>query len=92
MYVKHMLRTQVYLPYSQVKALKQMASEEEVSMSEVLRRLVGDKLIDQRPVKKVSKRKKHFLDEFLALAKKMKVSGPPDLATNMDKYLYGGKK
>lgn len=95
-YVNYMLRTQVYLPYSQVRTLKQIASEREVSMSEVLRRLISDKLVDKKkPVKEVSKRKKHVLDGLLVLARKFEkagVKGPSDLATNMDEYLYGGKK
>ena len=88
-----MIRTQVYLPYSEVGRLKRMASEEETSMSEILRRLIREKLeVGKKPTKKAGKKRKHVLDRFLALAKKMKVSGPPDLATNMDEYLYGSKK
>ena len=93
--VKHMLRTQVYLPHSQVRTLKEVATDEGVSMSEVLRRLVNEKFIEREKTMKKHRKKVHTLDRLLALAKKfekMGVKGPPDLATNMDEYLYGGKK
>lgn len=91
-----MLRTQVYLPYSQVKALKQMASEKEVYMSEIIRKLVAEKFNGRlKTAKKETKSKsRHAFDGLLALARRFEragVKGPRDLATNMDEYLYGGK-
>lgn len=87
-----MLRTQVYLPYSQVRALKQMASGEDVSFSEVLRRVIREEL--SKKAEKRSHGKKDVADRMLATARKIwKIgSGPKDLAQNLDKYLYGGKK
>jgi len=87
-----MLRTQIYLPYHQVKSLKQTALEERSSVSEIIRGFINKELNEKRTTRKTSKKKKHVLDELLALSKKMKICGPPDLATNLDEYLYGDKK
>ena len=38
-----------------------------------------------QPKKKLSKK------EFLANIKKIRINAPPDFATNIDEYLYGGK-
>ncbi|MDP3724253.1 MAG: hypothetical protein Q8R11_01310 [bacterium] len=86
-----MIRTQIYLSYSQVKSLKQTALEERASVSEIIRSFIDKELSEKKAMRKTLK-KKHVLDELLDLSKKMKMSGPSDLATNLDEYLYGDKK
>ena len=77
------------MPESQVKALKMAATQDNTSVSEVIR-----KAVDQQVIKKGKSSNKRFknagevLLHMADMAKKMKVKGPPDLATNMDKYLY----
>ncbi len=36
-------------------------------------------------------KKKKSKEEFLASLQKIKIDAPPDFATNIDEYLYGGK-
>ena len=85
MYNYLMTRTQIYLPYDQISYLRQRALAENTSVSEIIRRFVYDfglKKGVQRNVGKI----------LLAMAKdaeQRKVKGPKDLATNLDKYLYG---
>ena len=40
------------------------------------------------PVKTARRKKKSFLET----ARSLKLNAPPDLAENLDEYLYGGKK
>lgn len=81
-----MLRTQIYLPASQVKALKAVAAKENSSVSELVRGAVEYKLngTKKKPKESVGK----WLQRLAEDAKKRGVKGPKDLATNMDKYLY----
>ena len=86
-----MLRTQIYLPASQLKRLKKTAWEQNSSVSEVIRDTLEEKFET-----KTSKKMKNdnVGDWLLSLEKevrKLKVSGPKDLSKNVDKYLYGGK-
>ncbi len=83
-----MIRTQVYLPQSQIKYLKDLARANETSMSEELRK----SLEVVRHALKKKKTKLSSMDWLLKDLDKIKFNGPKDLATNIDKYLYGGKK
>lgn len=84
-----MLRTQIYLPESQVRALRKVAAKDNTSVSEVIR-----KAVDQQVIKKGKPSNMRFKNAgeslgFLAKeAERLKFKGPKDLATNMDKYLY----
>ncbi|MBL7159234.1 ribbon-helix-helix protein, CopG family [Candidatus Microgenomates bacterium] len=83
-----MLRTQIYLPSNQIKLLKKIAWEEEISLSETIRRLINEKLVKTKRVNN----KQNTGSWLLALAdkaKKLKIKGPKDLASKMDFYLYG---
>ena len=82
-----MLRTQVYLLPEQVRFLKEIAQEQEVSLSEVLRRLIDEK------VKVIAKSKSRvnsgdWLLFLVKQARKFKFSGKQDLAQRVDFYLY----
>lgn len=82
-----MLRTQIYLPESQVKALNKVAAQENISVSEAVRTAIEEKFIKRSPKDK----KKNVGSWLLSLAKEAErrgIKGPKDLATNMDKYLY----
>jgi len=85
-----MMRTQIYLPADQIRNLKKIALEENSSLSLVIRRIIGDKLQEKKP----NLEKNNCGKWLLSLGKRaeeLKVKGPKDLATNLDKYLYGDK-
>jgi predicted DNA-binding ribbon-helix-helix protein len=79
-----MNRTQIYLTKTQIETLRQIAQKRKVSISEIIRSLIREKL-EKTPIKK---------EGLLSVAKrinKIGIKGPKDLATRLDKYLYGGK-
>lgn len=84
-----MHRTQLYLPQTQWKSLKQEAHKSNSSISEVIRNLVSNFLT----VKKISTKKTETLSQA---AKRINLqfptAGPADLAVNVDHYLYGAPK
>lgn len=77
-----MNRTQIYLPKTQIETLRKIAQKRKVSISEVIRSLIREKL-EKVQVKK---------EGLLAAARRINrlgIKGPKNLATNLDKYLYG---
>lgn len=86
-----MLRTQIYFPEEQLRLLKKISWEEEISLSEVIRQLVEEKLVEAEKKDKKAKNTGAWLLSLADKAKKMKVKGPKDLASKMDEYLYGQK-
>lgn len=83
-----MIRTQVYLPKTDIDFLKDLARANKSTMSEELRKSL-------LMIRSASKKKKAKLSSVQWLLKdfdKVKFQGPEDLATNIDEYLYGGKK
>ena len=81
-----MLRTQIYLPAEHLRILKKLALQEEVSLSEIIRRLIEEKL-----TKKEERNTGSWLLTLADKAKKLKIKGPKDLASRVDFYLYGRK-
>ena len=78
-----MKRTQIYLPQDLYAQLQALARQEKISVSEVVRINLKDKLREKR---------QSGADTLLALAeigKKWKIKAPPDLSSNLDYYLYG---
>ncbi|MBI4008704.1 CopG family transcriptional regulator [Candidatus Roizmanbacteria bacterium] len=91
-----MIRTQIYLPQNQISQLKQIAYKEEVSVSEIIRRTLEEKLTMKRKKGKDIKKKKYknvgaWLLSQARMAERQGWKGPRDLASNVDKYLYGRK-
>jgi hypothetical protein len=89
-----MIRTQIYLTEKQYRVLKEKSHAENQSIAGVLRMLV-DKEIVQVKDAAGSKKKKNVGNTLLAMARRAEkegLSGPPDLASNVDEYLYGDKK
>lgn len=84
-----MNRTQIYLPKSQRDTLKKLAGERRETVSETIRILLGRELEKIWPPGRSKKRSTLF--EVLKEIKKLKRTGPKDLAQNMDQYLYGKK-
>jgi len=80
-----MIRTQVWLTEDQSKYIKERARSEKRKPAHVLRELVDrGRLVSQ------GKRKENA-QAFLARIKKLNLTGPTDLSTNLDDYLYGDK-
>lgn len=87
-----MLRTQIYLPKSQLDALRVMAHQEQTTVSDITRKLLDLQLHIKasRPQHKVK-----VAETFVNAARrisKMGSGGPRDLALNHDYYLYGTPK
>lgn len=88
-----MARTQVYFEPEVLDYLRQEAAKKNTTLAQVIR----TKVIANMPaIKKKTKKKvvkyKNAGELLLAMAeeaKKLGASGPKDLATNPDKYLYG---
>lgn len=85
-----MIRTQVYLTQKQHALLKKKAHEKNTTFSEELRNLIN---VAFEVTQKKQKRQNagNWLRAMVEEAEKLGGGGPPDLASNVDKYLYGGK-
>lgn len=86
-YINNMLRTQIYLPHSQIRALKDEAEKQKTSVSEVVRQAIDENLVKKEKPKKKFKNSGEWL-EYVRKHVSFK-GGPKDLASNIDKYLYG---
>jgi len=89
-----MVRTQIYLPENQIEKLKRLAYDEKKSLSEMIRIYIDQGLKFKLRIKTGNSKDKNVGDWLLSLAKeakRKKIKGPKDLASNIDKYLYGGK-
>lgn len=83
-----MNRTQIYLPKKHMDILRKEAQKKKTTVSGVIRDILTEKLEQ----KKMPRR--NFFEGLLELAERMNKIGkkaPRDLASNLDKYLYGGK-
>jgi hypothetical protein len=85
-----MIRTQVYLTEEQVQAIKLRSRHERKPEAEVIREVVQNGLAVSQGAKKQTTGE--ALLELVALGKKYNISGPTDLSTNHDDYLYGDKE
>lgn len=82
-----MNRTQIYLHKSQMNALRALARKQRVSISEAIRGILREKLQNGKGGKKNRETLMDVTKRINVLGRK----GPPDLASNMDTYLYGKK-
>jgi hypothetical protein len=85
-----MNRTQIYLPKTQLDALRRTARKERTTVSHVVRRIVADQF-EKNPRSAENKRQETLVD-FARRIAKIGRKGPRDLASHMDAYLYGGKR
>lgn len=89
-YTYYMERTQIYFPKTQIKKLKELAYKKKTTVSGLVRDAVD---IQYAPQIKITPKKQHeSLLQFAERIRRMGFNGPKDLATNLDEYLYGGKK
>lgn len=85
-----MERTQIYLPKSQIRKLRELAYKKKTTVSGLVRDAVDVQYAPQARV--TPKKQRETLLEFAKRINSIGPKGPKDLATNMDAYLYGGKK
>ena len=90
-YTYNMERTQIYLHKNQIKKLKELAYKKKTTVSGLVRDAVDVQYEIGQPKALRSQRKETVLDLAEAL-NKISFKGPKDLASNLDDYLYGGKK
>jgi hypothetical protein len=84
-----MIRTHVYLTEEQAQTIKLRSKQEKKPEAQLIRELLDAGLsAGQAPRRSVGEA---FL-ELAELGKKLGASGPTDLSTNLDDYLYGDKE
>lgn len=83
-----MIRTQVYLPQTDIDFLKDLARANRSTMSEEIRKSLNV----VRNVTKNKNKKTSSMEWLLKDLDKIKFNGPKDLASNIDKYLYGSEE
>lgn len=85
-----MIRTQVYLTPKQHALLKKKAHTRNSTLSEELRKII-DIVFEANQKQPKTQNAGEWLLSMAEEAERLGIKGPPDLATNMDKYLYGEK-
>lgn len=87
--IKHMHRTQLYIPQSLWKSVQNEAHTRQVTASELVRDVLAKYFIrDHQPVKKTE----GILEFSKRINKQYPTHAPRDLATNLDHYMYGTPK
>lgn len=79
-----MIRTQIYLPEEQHKAVTQIAKQRQQPMAEVIRLFIKQGLQQEKTIDKSGMQ---VMKRIAAMKLK---GGPVDLSENHDYYLYGG--
>jgi hypothetical protein len=86
-----MIRTQVYLTEEQAQTIKLRSKQEQKPEAQVIRELVDRGLTVHAPGAK-RKSTGEALLELAELGERLGLTGPIDLSTNHDDYLYGDKQ
>lgn len=81
-YIRHMIRTQIYLPQQLYQAIDLVAKKEKKAKAQIIREAL------EKNMEKKQANAGETLLKLAAMAKKYKWKGPKDLSTNHDKYLY----
>ena len=82
LYIRHMIRTQIYLPKDLYQHIDLLAKREKKAKAAVIREVL------EEGVKRKQGNAGKVLLEIAAMAEKYKWKGPKDLSKNIDKYLY----
>jgi hypothetical protein len=86
-----MIRTHVYLTEEQAQTIKLRSRQEQKPEAQVIRELV-DRGLTVHALGAKRKSTGEALLELADLGKKLGLTGPTDLSTNHDDYLYGDKE
>ncbi len=89
LYIKYMIRTQVYLTEEQARDIKLRAKREKKPEAEVIRDLLNKGFESQRGIP--CETTGEALLRLAKLGEKLKIKVPPDLSSRIDDYLYGDK-
>lgn len=81
-YIRHMIRTQIYLPRELYQEVDLVAKKEKKPKAQVIREAI------EKDMSKKCGNAGDALLKLAAMAKKYKWKGPKDLSVNHDKYLY----
>ena len=84
LYIRHMIRTQIYLPKDLYHEIAFKAKRESKPKSAVIREALKEGLKQGKTMRNAGS----VLLEIAKEAKRLKTRGPRDLSTNIDKYLY----
>ncbi len=82
LYIKHMIRTQVYLPKVLYNEVQLVAQGEKKARAAVIRELLEQGIAQ----KKKQRTAGEALLELARLGKRLNLKGPKDLSINHDKY------
>lgn len=85
-----MIRTYVYLTEEQKRDIELQAKREKKQEAVLIRELLDAGLKASRRVRRGNAGQ--ALLDLTKLGKRLKMTGPTDLSTNLDDYLYGDKK
>jgi hypothetical protein len=89
LYIKYMIRTQVYLTEEQARDIKLLAKSEKKREAKIIRDLLNKGFAASQ-----SKGRETTGDALLRLVRlgeKLRVKAPADLSSRIDDYLYGDK-
>ncbi len=79
-YIRHMIRTQVYLPEQLYQEINLVSKKEKKAAAQVVRELLEEGLL--------IKKKSNNIGKALIALSKVNARGPKDLSNKIDDYLY----
>ena len=86
-----MIRTQIYLTEEQAREIKLRSKQLQTPEAQLIRELLASGL-KLKAQERDTQSSGESLLELVAIGKKHKASGPGDLSTSLDDYLYGEKQ
>ena len=85
LYIRHMIRTQVYLLPEQAQEIAFLAKKQKTERAKIIRNLIQKGLELEQPKETLGQALQKLIDLGEKITPK---DGPTDLSTNHDKYLY----
>jgi len=82
LYIRHMIRTQVYLPKNLYIEVELLAKQEKKARARVIRELLEQSIAQKNRRNNAGE----ALLELARLGKRLNLKGPKDLSVNHDKY------
>lgn len=82
LYIRHMIRTQVYLPKTLYQDVQLVAQAEKKARAAIIRELLEQGIAQKKKRRSAGE----ALLELVKLGKRFNLKGPKDLSVNHDKY------